>query len=77
MVEAFLLHQLIMCASFYNGSIFNNKNEIGIANRAQAMRDHEAGAPLHQSVHRGLNAHLGSCIHAARRFIQDQDRRIC
>ena len=41
------------------------------------MCDHKAGAALHQAVHGGLDALLGTGIHAAGGLVQNQDAVIC
>ena len=36
------------------------------------MRDHKTGTPTHQGFERGLNVFFGGCVHAAGRFVQDE-----
>ena len=62
-----------MRALFDNLAVVDHYHPIGITDGAQAVRDHEAGAALHQSQQRFLNARLGAGIDAARRFVEDQD----
>ena len=49
---------------------------VGVADGAQAVGDHEAGAALHQAQQRLLDARLGAGVDAAGGLVQDQDGRV-
>ena len=40
------------------------------------MRDHKARAPAHERVHGTADGELGARVHARRRLVQDEDRRV-
>ncbi len=40
------------------------------------MRDHKAGAPVHERLHRLHDVALRTRVHARRRLIQNEDRRV-
>ena len=52
------------------------ENLVRLANRAQAMRDHEARASGHQSFERFLNQSFRRGVHAGGGFVEEQDGRI-
>ena len=49
MIEAALVQQLLVSALLDDLATVNHDDIIRIANGAQAMRDDEAGAPLHEA----------------------------
>ena len=40
------------------------------------MRDHKAGAPAHKRIHSTADGELGTRVHARRRLVQDENRRV-
>ncbi len=61
---------------FHNIAIPNHQDQVGIADGGEAVRDHEAGAPLHQFAHGLLDQQLRVGIHGTCRLVQDQHGRI-
>ena len=55
-----------------NMPLMDHKDLIRIANRAQTVRDHKAGPIPQQLFQRLLDQPFGARIHAAGRFVQDQ-----
>ena len=66
-----------MGALLHNVAISHHKDEVGIPDGGKTVCDHKAGAALHQAVHGGLDALLGTGIHAAGGLVQNQDAVIC
>ena len=56
--------------------VIDHQQLVGVPDRAQAVRDHEAGPPCHQVQERLLDAGLGAGVDAAGRLVEDQDRRV-
>src|SRR5437879_6845518 len=54
----------------------DHKDQVGVADRAQAMRDDDAGASAQQPPERCLDPLLGAGVDAARRLVEDQDARV-
>ena len=73
MIEPASIEQRLMRALFDNFSVVDHDDLISIADGAQPVRDHEAGAALHQTQQRLLNARFGAGIDAARRLVEDLD----
>ena len=65
-----------MGALLDHGAVLHDENEIRIADRGQPMGDDEARSALHQLVHRLLDVDFRPRIDAARRFIQNENRRV-
>lgn len=57
-------------------SILQNHDGVGVAHGGEAVGDHEGGPFCHQTVHALLDVLFRSRIDGARRFIEDQDRRL-
>ena len=62
-----------MAAALDDFTINNDKDLIGIANRAQSVGDHETCATFHKPKHCLLNCFLGASVDATRRFVEDED----
>ena len=75
-IKAHLRKQLVVRAAFGDFADFDDENRIGALNRAEPMGDDEARAAFHQPSHRILNMHFRARVHAARRLVEDEDRRI-
>ena len=65
-----------MGALLDDGAGAHVQDQIGVHDGAQAMRDHKAGAPVHERLHRLHDVALRARIHARRRLIQNEDRRV-
>ena len=64
-------HQLGMRAALNNPAVLKDKNVVGAANRAQAMRDDKARAAGKEFGEGLLNPNFRQRIDAAGRFIQN------
>ena len=62
--------------TFDDASVFHHEDLVRAANRAQAVRDDEAGAAPHELVQRTLDSALGLRVHAGGRLIEDEDGRV-
>src|SRR5208337_123619 len=76
MIEAAPVEQFLVASLFDNLAVVDDHHYVGIPDRAEAVGNDEAGAPLHQAEQGFLDAQLGARIHAARGLIKDQDSRI-
>jgi hypothetical protein len=65
-----------MRAALDDLAVADDQHLVGIADRAQAVRYHKAGPPLHQAQERFLQVFLGARIDIAGGLIQDQDIRV-
>ena len=54
----------------------HDQDQVGVHDRRQAMRDHKARAPAHERVHSTTDGELGARVHARRRLVQDENRRV-
>ena len=68
--------QLLMRTLLDNVAMIHDQNQVGIHDRRQAMRDHKARTPAHERVHGAADGKLGTRIHARRRLVQDENRRV-
>src|SRR3990172_1157530 len=75
-VEAVAVEQLLMRSALDDLPLPDHQHLVGVADRAQAVGDDEAGPPLHQPQQRLLDSGLGAGVHAAGGLVQDQDARI-
>ena len=57
-------------------SILQNHDGVSVPHSGEAVGDHEGGPFRHQTVHALLDMLFRSRIDGARRFIEDQDRRL-
>src|SRR6185369_12017189 len=75
-VEAAGGEQLAVAAHFDDTAGVDDDDAVGALDRREAVRDDEAGAPLHQPVERLLDQALGLGVERRRRLVEDQDRRV-
>lgn len=64
------------CAAFNDSARFDHQDQIRIVHRAQAVRDHDAGASGQQGLECPLNDRLGAGIDIGSGLIENQDARI-
>src|ERR687892_2762316 len=74
--DAALGQKVREAAALDDAAVLEHQNEVGLAYRRQAMRDHERRAALHDVPQRLLNSRLRGRVERAGRLVQDQDRRI-
>ena len=65
-----------MRAALDDFAMVDHEDLVGRADRAQAVRDHEAGAAFHQPQQGLLDVLLGPGVDAAGGLVEDQDRRV-
>lgn len=75
-IKTALLQKLLVPAHFNNPAMVHRQNEIRRADSGEPMRNHKAGAVLHQLLHGFLNEHLRAGIDGTGRFIENQNARI-
>ena len=68
--------QLGMAALFQHTALVEHDDVVRVLDRGQAMRDHQRGAVLHQSLHGFLDQALRFGIQRAGGLVEDQDRRV-
>ena len=62
-----------MVAALHNLAVIHDNDKVGIPDGRQTVGNHNAGAPLHDSLHGILYGLLGAGIHIGCGFIQNQD----
>ena len=65
--------QFLVAATLDDFALDEDEHLIGIADRAQAVGDHKAGAISHDLLQSGLDLPLGARIDTTGRFIENQD----
>ena len=65
-----------MLAAFDNLPIFQYQDYIRVADRGEAMGDHEGCTAFEEFVEGFLDEALGACVHTRRGFVQDEDARV-
>ena len=75
-VQARRLHQVGVAALLGHPAAVEHQDAVQRAHGRQPVRDDDAGAALHQPLHRVLDQRLGVAVQARCRLIQDQDRRV-
>src|SRR5215831_5501895 len=73
---AALAHQFVEAPALDDAAGLEHQNAGRVANGGEAMRDHESGTALHDLVKCGLHLGLGERIERARRFVENEDRRV-
>ena len=74
-VEPAPLHQLVVRALLDEAAALEDDDQVGVADRAQPVRDHERRAALEQLVEVLLDRALGLGVERARRLVEEQHRR--
>ena len=69
-------NQLIVAAALDDASLFQDNDAVTVAHGRETVRNHERGASRHQLIHTVLHNLFGAGIDGARRFVQNQNRRI-
>ena len=65
-----------MRSAAHHAAFVQHDDPIGVADGAQPVRDHDAGAAFHQLVQGFLHESFAGGVEAAGGFVQDQDRGI-
>src|SRR5437016_4935397 len=68
-------HPLLVVAALDDAAVFHQQDNIGAANRGEAVCDYESSAPREQRRHRGLNQLLALGVEIARGLIENEDLR--
>ena len=69
-------HQGIVRADLRDAARFDHDDPVGVRDRAESMRDDEAGAMAREHSQAGLNQAFAFRVQVAGGFVQDQDSRI-
>ena len=75
-VRALALHQAIRRTVFDDLARFQHHHPVEIAQRGEAMRDRDHGAPAHQAAERLADRLLGFAVERGGGLVEQQDRRI-
>ena len=75
-ISAILLQQCLVSSLFDDIAVAHIQDQISICNRRQSVGDDKAGSVFHQGFHRFSYLDFRPGVHAGRRFVQDDDRRI-
>ena len=65
-----------MLSGFDNVAVIHDQDQIGIADRGEAVSDDEACASLHEVLHAFLDQDFGTGIDGGRCLIENQNLRI-
>jgi len=68
-VELATCHELGVRTVLDDRTLVHNQDEVGVTDRGEPVRDHEAGTALHQAAHRLLDERLGAAVDRTRRRI--------
>ncbi len=74
-VEAALGQQLLVAALLDDLAVAHHQNQVRIADGAQPVGHHKAGAALHELIEGLLDQHLRAGIDAGGRLVQNQHGR--
>src|SRR5207245_4340776 len=69
--------ELFVCASRSDAALVQDQDQIRIADRADALRDHKRGPADHQLLERMLDLVLGGHVNAAGRIVEAENTRVC
>ena len=70
------LHQFVVRPGLDDASVVEHQNARRIAHGGEPVGDDEGGAAFHHLIERLRDARLGYRIERARRFVENQDRRV-
>src|SRR5207237_9973706 len=68
--------QILVPPGLDDAAVIENDYLVGVADRREAVRDRDRRAALGQPVERLLHQPLGLGVERARRFVEDEDRRV-
>ena len=57
-------------------AVLEDDDQVGVADRRQAVRDDERGPAVQQAAERVLDLPFGADVDRARRLVEDQDPRV-
>ena len=63
-------------AALDDAPVLDDADEVGVADRTQAVGDDQGGAAAQQPFQRGLDERLGDGVHVGRRLVQNEDARV-
>src|SRR5437868_1996017 len=69
------LEEGLVGALLDDAAALEDEDAVGVADRGEAVRDHEGGALGGERVERAQDQRLGARVHGARGLVEDQDRR--
>ena len=65
-----------MRALLDDAAVLEHDDQVGVADRREAVRDHEGGAAGEQAAESPLDLALGADVHGRRGLVEDQDARV-
>ena len=65
-----------MRALLDDDAVLEDDDQVGVADRREAVGDHERGAAVRGAAERVLDPPLGADVDRARRLVEDQDARV-
>src|SRR5580765_6257268 len=75
-IEAAVREQLGVAALLDHAAALEGDDAVGALDRREPVRDHEAGAALHQRLERLLHQALGFRVECRGGLVEDEDRRV-
>src|SRR5689334_6692109 len=75
-VHAALREELLVRALLHDLAAVEDDDAVGRADRREAVRDDEGRPPFEQLLERGADPLLRVAVHARRRLVEDEERRI-
>ena len=76
-VLTLLGQELLMRAALDYSAMLEHHDRVRIAHGRETVCDNEDRASLHEGIHAALDQGFGTGIHARRRLVEDEDRRVC
>ncbi len=61
---------------FDDAAVLDDEDDVGVEDRREPVRDHEARAAFHQRHERGLDRRFVGRVERAGRFVEDEDARV-
>ena len=68
--------QLVVRALLDDLAVLEHDDQVGVADRREAVRDDERGPAVQEAAERALDLALGADVDRARRLVEDQDPRV-
>jgi hypothetical protein len=72
-IDSLVFKEFLMGSLFDNGSVVDDKYQVGVPNGAQPVGDNKACSSGHEPEQRFLDAEFGSGVDAACRFVENQN----
>jgi hypothetical protein len=76
-VRAFQCEQFVVGTDFGDATLLQHDNAIRFSQSADAVRDRNRRTPLNEHIQSFLNLSFCFRVHGRRRFVQNEDPRVC